>query len=77
ESEPELERLNRVASDMGVKAPISLRINPDVDANTHPYISTGLRENKFGIAFDRAPEVYKFAQSLANLEIHGIDCHIG
>jgi diaminopimelate decarboxylase len=77
ESEPELERLNRVASDMGVKAPISLRINPDVDANTHPYISTGLRENKFGIAFDRAPEVYKFAQGLANLEIHGIDCHIG
>ncbi|CAM4446918.1 diaminopimelate decarboxylase [Vibrio agarivorans] len=77
ESEPELERLNRVASEMGVKAPISLRINPDVDANTHPYISTGLRENKFGIAFDRAPEVYKFAQGLTNLEIHGIDCHIG
>ncbi len=77
ESEPELVRLNKVASDMGVKAPISLRINPDVDAHTHPYISTGLRDNKFGIAFERAPEVYKFAQSLDNLEIHGIDCHIG
>ncbi|WP_047048872.1 diaminopimelate decarboxylase [Vibrio mexicanus] len=77
ESEPELERLNKVAGELGVKAPISLRINPDVDANTHPYISTGLRDNKFGIAFDRAPTVYKFAQSLENLEIHGIDCHIG
>ncbi len=77
ESEPELERLNKVAGELGVKAPISLRINPDVDANTHPYISTGLRDNKFGIAFDRAPAVYKFAQSLENLEIHGIDCHIG
>lgn len=77
ESEPELERLNSVAAKLGVMAPISLRINPDVDANTHPYISTGLRENKFGIAFDRAPDVYKFAQSLTNLEIHGIDCHIG
>lgn len=77
ESEPELERLNQVAVEMGVKAPISLRINPDVDANTHPYISTGLRDNKFGIAFERAPDVYKFAQSLSNLEIKGIDCHIG
>ncbi|OEF26096.1 diaminopimelate decarboxylase [Vibrio rumoiensis] len=77
ESEPELERLNKVAGDLGVKAPISLRINPDVDAHTHPYISTGLRDNKFGIAFDRAPEVYKFANSLENLDIHGIDCHIG
>ncbi|MEH0667796.1 diaminopimelate decarboxylase [Vibrio scophthalmi] len=77
ESEPELERLNQVAAEMGVKAPISLRINPDVDANTHPYISTGLRDNKFGIAFERAPDVYKFAQSLSNLEIKGIDCHIG
>jgi diaminopimelate decarboxylase len=54
ESEPELERLNAVAAEMGVIAPISLRINPDVDAKTHPYISTGLRDNKFGIAFDRA-----------------------
>ncbi|ASI89354.1 diaminopimelate decarboxylase [Vibrio mediterranei] len=77
ESEPELERLNQVAGEMGVVAPISLRINPDVDANTHPYISTGLRDNKFGIAFDRAPAVYKFAQSLPNLAVHGIDCHIG
>lgn len=77
ESEPELERLNQVAAELGVKAPISLRINPDVDANTHPYISTGLRDNKFGIAFDRAAEVYKFAQSLENLDVQGIDCHIG
>lgn len=77
ESEPELERLNKVAGELGVKAPISLRINPDVDAHTHPYISTGLRDNKFGIAFDRAPVVYKFAQSLENLDIRGIDCHIG
>jgi diaminopimelate decarboxylase len=77
ESEPELERLNKVAGELGVKAPISLRINPDVDANTHPYISTGLRDNKFGIAFDRAPAVYQFAQGLKNLTIKGIDCHIG
>jgi diaminopimelate decarboxylase len=77
ESEPELERLNAVAEEMGVIAPISLRINPDVDAKTHPYISTGLRDNKFGIAFDRAPEVYKFVQTLPNLNIQGIDCHIG
>ena len=77
ESEPELERLNKVAGELGVKAPISLRINPDVDAKTHPYISTGLRDNKFGIAFDRAPAVYQFAQSLGNLDIQGIDCHIG
>ncbi len=77
ESEPELELLNQVAASLGVIAPISLRINPDVDANTHPYISTGLRDNKFGIAFDRAPAVYKFAQSLPNLNVQGIDCHIG
>lgn len=77
ESEPELERLNQVAAELGVKAPISLRINPDVDANTHPYISTGLRDNKFGIAFDRAAEVYQFAQSLPHLDVQGIDCHIG
>ncbi|MBY8318183.1 diaminopimelate decarboxylase [Vibrio fluvialis] len=77
ESEPELERLNQVAGEMGVKAPISLRINPDVDAKTHPYISTGLRDNKFGIAFNRAPDVYRLAQRLENISIHGIDCHIG
>ena len=61
----------------GVVAPVSIRVNPDVDAKTHPYISTGLRDNKFGIAFDRAPDVYKFAQSLPNLNVQGIDCHIG
>ncbi|MCZ4372749.1 diaminopimelate decarboxylase [Vibrio diazotrophicus] len=77
ESEPELERLNKVAGELGVKAPISLRINPDVDAKTHPYISTGLRDNKFGIAFDRAPHAYGLAQSLGNLTVCGIDCHIG
>ncbi|GAM72330.1 diaminopimelate decarboxylase [Vibrio sp. JCM 19236] len=77
ESEPELERINQVASEMGVKAPISLRINPDVDAKTHPYISTGLRDNKFGIAFDQASRVYQVAQKLPNLDVVGIDCHIG
>ncbi|SJL85078.1 diaminopimelate decarboxylase [Vibrio palustris] len=77
ESEPELDLLNKVAGELGVKARISLRINPDVDAQTHPYISTGLRDNKFGIAFERAPEVYKLAQSMEHLEVSGIDCHIG
>ncbi|QXC57620.1 diaminopimelate decarboxylase [Vibrio mimicus] len=77
ESERELHRLNKVAAELGVKAPISLRINPDVDAKTHPYISTGLRDNKFGITFDRATEVYRLAHSLSHLDVHGIDCHIG
>ncbi|MGC9421304.1 diaminopimelate decarboxylase [Vibrio sp.] len=77
ESEPELERLNQVAGELGVTAPVSLRINPDVDAKTHPYISTGLRDNKFGIAFERAPEVYRLAQRFPNIEVRGIDCHIG
>ncbi|KUI96822.1 diaminopimelate decarboxylase [Vibrio sp. MEBiC08052] len=77
ESESELHRLNRVAQSLGVKAPVSLRINPDVDAKTHPYISTGLRDNKFGIAFDRAHEVYRLAHQLEHLDVHGIDCHIG
>lgn len=77
ESEAELERLNALASEMGKKAPISLRINPDVDAKTHPYISTGLKENKFGIGFAKAKEVYRYAASLPNLSIKGIDCHIG
>lgn len=77
ESEPELERLNKVASELGVIAPISLRINPDVDAQTHPYISTGLRDNKFGIFFERAVEVYRLAHSLPNLNVVGMDCHIG
>lgn len=77
ESEAELDRLNQVAGELGKKAPVSLRINPDVDAKTHPYISTGLKENKFGIAFDRAREVYHYANSLPHLDVHGIDCHIG
>ncbi|MDE1515604.1 diaminopimelate decarboxylase [Vibrio sp. dsl-7] len=77
ESEPELLRLNQVAAELGVRAPISLRINPDVDAKTHPYISTGLRDNKFGITFERAEQVYRLAHSLPNLQVYGIDCHIG
>ncbi|WEM42222.1 diaminopimelate decarboxylase [Photobacterium sp. DA100] len=77
ESEPELERLNQVAGELGKVAPVSLRINPDVDAQTHPYISTGLRDNKFGIAFDRAAEVYRLAHALPHLEVTGMDCHIG
>lgn len=77
ESEPELARLNQVAGELGVTAPVSLRINPDVDAKTHPYISTGLRDNKFGITFDRAADVYRLAQSMDNIVVHGIDCHIG
>ncbi|WP_026958219.1 diaminopimelate decarboxylase [Aliagarivorans taiwanensis] len=77
ESEPELERISAVAARVGKTAPISLRINPDIDAGTHPYISTGLKENKFGIPIERAPEVYRFAASLPNLKITGLDCHIG
>lgn len=77
ESEPELLLLNQVAAELGVKAPVSLRINPDVDAQTHPYISTGLRDNKFGIAFERAPQVYRLAHSLEHIAVRGIDCHIG
>lgn len=77
ESEAELERLNTVATEMAVCAPISIRVNPDVDAKTHPYISTGLKDNKFGIDIARAPEVYRRAASLANIAIKGVDCHIG
>lgn len=77
ESDTELDRLNKVAGELGVKAPISLRVNPDVDAGTHPYISTGLKENKFGIDIAEAPSVYARAASLPNLDIHGVDCHIG
>ena len=77
ESEPELERLNAVAGSMGKVARISIRINPDIDAGTHPYISTGLKQNKFGIPIERAPEVYKYAASLPNLQVAGVDCHIG
>lgn len=77
ESVNELARLNQVAADMGVKAPISLRVNPNVDAKTHAYISTGLRDNKFGIAWDEALATYRHAAALPNLDICGIDCHIG
>ncbi|MBN6066252.1 diaminopimelate decarboxylase [Aggregatibacter actinomycetemcomitans] len=77
ESEAELLRINQVAGDMGKIAPISLRVNPDVDAHTHPYISTGLKENKFGVSVEQAREVYKLAATLPNIEIVGMDCHIG
>lgn len=77
ESEPELERLSEVASALKVKAPVSLRVNPDVDAKTHPYISTGLKNNKFGIAFDCARFVYHRAATLPGISIAGVDCHIG
>jgi diaminopimelate decarboxylase len=77
ESESELVQLDAVAGSLGLQAPISLRVNPDVDAGTHPYISTGLRDNKFGIAHDRALAAYRQARQLPNLRIEGIDCHIG
>ena len=77
ESAAELERLDGVAAAMGKTAPISLRVNPDVDAKTHPYISTGLKENKFGVAYEDARALYRQAANLANIEISGIDCHIG
>lgn len=77
ESESELGVLQQVAADMGVSARISIRVNPDVDANTHPYISTGLKENKFGIDIDRAPAVYRRARDLSHIDIIGVDCHIG
>ena len=77
ESLPELDRINAVAAELGMTAAISLRINPDVDAQTHPYISTGLKENKFGIAFVDAMGAYRHAAALPNLRIVGIDCHIG
>ncbi|WP_313953467.1 diaminopimelate decarboxylase [Accumulibacter sp.] len=77
ESARELERLNAVAGKLGKTAPVSLRVNPDVDAGTHPYISTGLKENKFGVAYDEARALYRQAAALAHLEVSGIDCHIG
>ncbi|WP_024618140.1 diaminopimelate decarboxylase [Pseudomonas kilonensis] len=77
ESTDELERLQIVAAELGVRAPVSLRVNPDVDAGTHPYISTGLKENKFGIAIADAEDVYVRAAQLPNLEVLGVDCHIG
>jgi diaminopimelate decarboxylase len=77
ESSAELDRINAIAQSLGRRAPISIRVNPDVDAGTHPYISTGLRENKFGIAHDHARAVYAHAATLEGIEIVGIDCHIG
>ena len=77
ESPAELERISQVAVAENKVAPISIRVNPDVDAKTHPYISTGLKANKFGIEREQAVEVYRHAASLPNLEIKGIDCHIG
>ncbi|MFQ5488053.1 MAG: diaminopimelate decarboxylase [Gammaproteobacteria bacterium] len=77
ESLSELHRIERVASELGLRAPVSLRVNPDVDARTHPYIATGLRENKFGIDFRAAMAVYREAAGLSHLEVVGLDCHIG
>ncbi|WP_041522113.1 diaminopimelate decarboxylase [Gilvimarinus agarilyticus] len=77
ESEAELELLSQVATEKNKTARVSLRVNPDVDAKTHPYISTGLKENKFGIDINRAPVVYRRAAELPNIDIQGIDCHIG
>ncbi len=77
ESAPELDKLNQVAGDMGKIAPISLRVNPDVDAKTHPYISTGLKQNKFGVAYGEAIALYRKAHALPHLRITGMDCHIG
>jgi diaminopimelate decarboxylase len=77
ESSAELARLDQVAAAHGVRAPVSVRVNPDVDARTHPYISTGLKENKFGISVDTALSVYRQAAESVNLRIEGIDCHIG
>ena len=77
ESEAELEQLSEVAAEQGRTARISLRVNPDVDAQTHPYISTGLKENKFGIDIARAPAVYRRARELPGLSVQGLDCHIG
>lgn len=77
ESEAELDTLDAVAREMGVRAPVSIRVNPDVDARTHPYISTGLKDNKFGIAQERVVDVYRRAAGCTGLRVVGIDCHIG
>jgi diaminopimelate decarboxylase len=77
ESASELKRLNQVAKSMGKIAPVSLRVNPNVDAKTHPYISTGLKNNKFGVAFEDALAVYELAAAMPNIAVHGVDCHIG
>src|SRR5574343_1305117 len=73
----ELDRINRLAGELGVVAPVSFRVNPDVDAKTHPYISTGLKENKFGVPITDALSLYRHAASLPAIEVTGIDCHIG
>ncbi len=77
ESASELDRLNRVAGNMKKIAPVSLRVNPNVDAKTHPYISTGLKNNKFGVAYEEALSLYQAAAKMPNIVIHGVDCHIG
>src|SRR5262249_3985813 len=77
ESEAELHAIDRVAGRLGAKAPVALRVNPDVDAETHPYISTGLKKNKFGISVDAARAAYRVARGLPNIAVRGIDCHIG
>ena len=77
ESASELKRLNQVALSMGKVAPVSLRVNPNVDAKTHPYISTGLKNNKFGVAYEEALGIYEQAASMPGIAIHGVDCHIG
>ncbi len=77
ESEQELLTLNEIAGNLNLRAPVSFRVNPDVDAKTHPYISTGLKENKFGIAFEQAEQIYVQASKLDHIDIIGIDCHIG
>jgi len=77
ESEAELARLNQVAGEMGRTAPVALRVNPDVDAKTHPYISTGLKENKFGIEIDEALRIYQKAAGMEHIHVSGVDCHIG
>jgi len=77
ESAAELERLNEVAAGVGRQAPVALRVNPDVDAHTHPYISTGLRDNKFGIPIEQAPALYRQIERLPHLTVSGVDCHIG
>jgi diaminopimelate decarboxylase len=77
ESESELERIDRIAGELGTRAPVSLRVNPDVDAGTHPYIATGLNQSKFGIPYAAAPGLYDKARTLRHVRIDGIDCHIG
>ena len=77
ESKSELLKLNKIAESMKVSAPVSLRVNPDVDAKTHPYIATGLKENKFGISFELAKDIFKQATKMRNINLIGIDCHIG